>query len=363
MPKVLKDSTALQIQELLRRPTGDSRPRGREPVMIPVVKCGELISSDPRPHYFGTVYWIPDLDGPVNATGAEEDTVILTGLNAQELTPGQFYHVVHSGTADDDEDNTLALFWVDSGASSAAESPGCDWVDALTEDDCLSFSLESAAGACGCFSDFTPLLLTYQSADDGGTWGTGDFFTGCGVKYIPTFKREACNGPCLGIANVPEGSTPCCDPEDEGTADAVNVTMTVNGVDYTGTLLLTGGCWTGELTSPPPVPPPCGTALSSGVPASGTTSGSACTLFSFYVTVNGTYKITASQTSGAADVELLWQSTCGGGSTLATLDFSGTTDCMNLGAQTLGTQLFFCVRRSAGSGSVGFDLAIGTGTC
>lgn len=184
-------------------------------------------------------------------TATTDPTMQLVGKNA--ITPDNDESLTEGtqGWMEPDPGRRGYFFLTFGGGDSGdgGSTGGCDWVDALTDEDCLKFSFVSGSGRCRCAETFTPLLLPYQSADDGGTWGTGDTFTICGVKYIPTFKREACNGPCLSIATVPEGSTPCCDPDDEGTADAVNCTMTVDGVDYTGTLLLTGGVWTGELAA------------------------------------------------------------------------------------------------------------------
>lgn len=107
----------------------------------------------------------------------------------------------------------------------------------------------------------------------------------------------------------------------------------------------------------------CGTELFVGVAQNGNTVADTCTEYSIVIPANATYKITATHTSGTSDVELRWLSACNSGLTLGVEDFSGTTACINLGAQAACTVLYFCVTRTGGSGVQGFTLLIQEGTC
>lgn len=127
-------------------------------------------------------------------------------------------------------------------------SGGCDWVDALTEEDCLLVSPESASGRCGCAETFTPFLL---ASVDGLTWSSDQTIRICGVNYTVSFSKEACNGPCFSLRSVTEGSYPCCDPEDEGTSLTVPASLKYLDVLYSGDLTYDEEtrAWVGELTA------------------------------------------------------------------------------------------------------------------
>ena len=80
---------------------------------------------------------------------------------------------------------------------------GCGWVDALTADDCLLVSVESAGGRCACA---IASVFKIESAD-GEEWTNGThLLTICDVTYQVTFSREGCDGPCLTLVEVPAGS-------------------------------------------------------------------------------------------------------------------------------------------------------------
>ena len=118
MGKVLSERTANKLAELIRRPHNLARAsESRTPAAVLVALCGEEIDTDPRPHYYGTLQWLPDLDGPVSVTAAE-DGVLLADVNGNALVPGQVYGVVAGGMVDG-----WPVFWADAAGAGGALQP------------------------------------------------------------------------------------------------------------------------------------------------------------------------------------------------------------------------------------------------
>jgi hypothetical protein len=241
---VISRAIQSRLKELIARPGAKKPDMANLPLNPDFVLCGALATDDPIPVYLGTVQNLDGANLPTTPDGVTEDSVYLADINGATLTPGKRYDVGRVQTVLED----VPLFWTDSGSLSAAEQPGCDWVDALTADDCLLVELESASGRCGCFSIFTtPILL---ASVDGLTWSSELTIPGCAVTYTATFTKESCNGPCFKITTV--GGSPCCTDGTEEVAITVIFGDGEDEVTCTGTLtnpnpMLSGVPWSGEL--------------------------------------------------------------------------------------------------------------------
>lgn len=133
-------ATADKLTELLRGPRGLAR-AGETPVRAPLpvaVLCGAQIDTAPRPHYSGTVQYLPDLSGPDSVPGAT-DGVVLADLNGAALEVGRYYAAVPSGHL-----NGTPLYWT--GAAEAGGGGG-----SLTNDQVPLTSDVNLNGSSGAY--------------------------------------------------------------------------------------------------------------------------------------------------------------------------------------------------------------------